>query len=152
MPFSAVSVLLALAFPLAAQADRTVVVRLTSVTLFNTPYDLAPNGAERGRPLRREEPAARTPFPSSASRRAPSSAPTGAPPTLVSKTVMKSVGVAKLPGGTIRFQGTGRLGARTSIPVVGGTGDYAGARGTLVGRAGREHRLNTYTLKLPGSA
>ena len=38
------------------------------------------------------------------------------------------------------------------MPVVGGTGDYAGARGTLsvIERGGTA--FNTYTLKLPGPA
>jgi len=145
------AVLLALAFPLAAQADRTVVVRLTSVTLFNTPYDLAPSGPSAG-----DRYVVKSRLLNAVAQFGkPKGAVVGSDQgtaTLLSKIVVKSVGVARLPGGTIRFQGTGKLGARTSIPVVGGTGDYAGARGTLAVASVGTAVFNTYTLKLPGSA
>ena len=59
-------------------------------------------------------------------------------------------GVATIPGGTIRFQGTISL---TSVPgpplkVTGGTGKYAQATGTLVIGPGG-FPLNTYKLILP---
>ena len=56
-------------------------------------------------------------------------------------------GVATLPGGTIRFAGAIRLDANGPIPVTGGTGRYAHARGTLIVGAG-DTPLNTYHLRL----
>ena len=60
------------------------------------------------------------------------------------------VGVATLPGGTIRFEGVLSL---TSVPgpplaVTGGTGKYARATGKLVIGPGG-YPLNTYRLTLP---
>ena len=57
-------------------------------------------------------------------------------------------GTATLPGGTIRFGGVIRLDAAESIPVIGGTGRYAKARGTLFVGDG-DSPLNTYHLRLP---
>ena len=53
-------------------------------------------------------------------------------------------------GGTISFKGGGRLstGASPPIPVVGGTGRYDHARGTVVVGPGNAP-LNTYRLTLP---
>ena len=56
-------------------------------------------------------------------------------------------GVAALPGGTITYGGTGSLGSNDPIPVVGGTGRFAGARGTLTVGDGNSP-LNTYRLTL----
>ena len=67
---------------------------------------------------------------------------------MLGATTTRSVGVAKLPGGTIRFRGSGKLTRRVSLAVVGGTGDYAGARGTLVVARSGNTTYNTYTLKL----
>jgi len=58
---------------------------------------------------------------------------------------------AKLPHGTIRAEGRSDLmAAKFSIPVVGGTGLYAGARGTAesIDLAGNR-TLNVYRLRLP---
>lgn len=59
-------------------------------------------------------------------------------------------GVATFPDGTIRFEGSGHVsaGASPPIPIVGGTGKYARARGTLIVGAGSEP-MNTYRIKLP---
>jgi hypothetical protein len=62
----------------------------------------------------------------------------------------RATGVATFPGGTIRFQGVVRVtdtGAG-SFEVVGGTGRYAKARGTLFVGTG-DAPLNTYHLRLP---
>jgi hypothetical protein len=56
---------------------------------------------------------------------------------------------AKLPGGTIRATGSG---VSPTIKVVGGTGAFANARGTLEVRDHNGPRpgvLNTYRLQLP---
>jgi len=59
-------------------------------------------------------------------------------------------GVARLPGGTLSFGGKPQRNPKGGavIPVVGGTGDYVGARGTLwiVNIANPKRTLNIYTL------
>jgi hypothetical protein len=145
------AVAIVLALPLGAHADRTLVVRLTSVTTSLTPHDVAPSGFSAGdRYFAKSRLLNRVP-----QFGKPKGAVVGSDQgtlTVLSATVARSVGVATLPGGTIRFRGSGKVGARTSIPIVGGTGDYAGARGTLVVSQAGDTTFNTYNLKLPGSA
>ena len=58
---------------------------------------------------------------------------------------------ATLPGGTLRVAGTVTA-SFEGAPVVGGTGDFAGARGTLEVRSlepDGDPALNVYRLRLP---
>lgn len=71
--------------------------------------------------------------------------------TLIAPHVIKIVGGAKLPGGTLAFKG--RLLILTNgtlvAPVVGGTGVFAGAHGTTTASAVKGHpnqELNVYRL------
>ena len=68
--------------------------------------------------------------------------------TLIAGKTGRVDGTATLPGGTIRFGGMVRLDTPPTIPVLGGTGRYAKARGTLVVGDG-DSPLNTYHLRLP---
>jgi hypothetical protein len=57
--------------------------------------------------------------------------------------------VATFPGGTIHAHGQGKRG-RPEVPVVGGTGAYAGASGSIEGQhLANGEKLNTYRLQLP---
>jgi hypothetical protein len=58
---------------------------------------------------------------------------------------------ASLPGGTILVAGvvTVRPGRPTVVPVVGGTGTYAGATGTETIGTSSDSPLNTYRLSVP---
>jgi len=58
---------------------------------------------------------------------------------------------AKLPGGTIRSQGQMRLAQHSVVlRVVGGTGRFAGVRGTMDAKdLGGGRTLNVYRLQLP---
>jgi len=67
---------------------------------------------------------------------------------ITSRTTAVTHGVVSLPGGTITYGGRGRLGSSAPIPVLGGTGRFAGARGTLTVGGGASP-LNTYRLTLP---
>jgi hypothetical protein len=67
---------------------------------------------------------------------------------LTSNTTAVVHGVVALPGGTIVYGGKGRLGSSAPIPVIGGTGAFARARGTLTVGIGNSP-LNTYRLTLP---
>jgi hypothetical protein len=61
-------------------------------------------------------------------------------------------GTARLPGGTLRLKGQvyqAPDGKSLVIPVAGGTGRFAGARGTVLVGPGAKRSLNTYTLQLP---
>lgn len=73
--------------------------------------------------------------------------------TIVSATALDTKGVAKLPGGTVRFSGrTGSDAKILTLSVTGGTGRYAGARGKLEVRSldGTGARTsNVYRLTLP---
>jgi hypothetical protein len=62
-------------------------------------------------------------------------------------------GVATLPDGTISFNGrvTVLPNKELIVPIVGGTGTYANATGTLLVGTGSKRALNTYALFLPAS-
>jgi hypothetical protein len=58
--------------------------------------------------------------------------------------------VTRLPGGSVHAHGEGEPGVNAEVPVVGGTGVYAGATGVAVGRhLANGKKLNTYRLQLP---
>jgi hypothetical protein len=71
--------------------------------------------------------------------------------TILSSTSAIIQGTAHLPDGTIAFKGTGKANSSTgtlTVPVVGGTGRYAHARGTVT--AGTQAtNVNVYRLTLP---
>ena len=73
--------------------------------------------------------------------------------TLVTRSVVAQNGTAVLPGGTIRFAGRAppsTFGAVLKVPVTGGTGRFAGARGRLeVRQLSRTRAANVYRLTLP---
>jgi hypothetical protein len=58
--------------------------------------------------------------------------------------------VTRFPGGTVHAHGAGSRGSKPEVPIVGGTGLYAGATGSIEGRhlaSGR--KLNIYRLWIP---
>jgi hypothetical protein len=72
--------------------------------------------------------------------------------TFTSKTTARLDGVAHLPDGDIRFSGAVTVLADKSVtvPVVGGTGTYKHATGTLLVGAGTKTSPNTYRLVIDG--
>ena len=57
--------------------------------------------------------------------------------------------VTRFPGGTVHAHGVGRPGSG-KVPVVGGTGLYAGATGVAEGRhLANGKKLNIYRLRIP---
>ena len=62
-------------------------------------------------------------------------------------------GVAVLPGGRLTLHGSvvSLTGKRLAIPVTGGTGRYAQAKGYLLVGPGAKKALNTYVLTLPST-
>jgi hypothetical protein len=60
----------------------------------------------------------------------------------LSSQMVRTDGVARLPGGTLHIRGVAPIGPTVKLPVVGGTGIYAGATGVVEGR----HLANGDTL------
>ena len=69
---------------------------------------------------------------------------------LVSATRARMTAKVTLPGGTLTVKGQ-IIGTTSSgvIPVVAGTGAFAGARGTCSVRDGTGYSINVYRLRLP---
>jgi hypothetical protein len=58
--------------------------------------------------------------------------------------------VARLPGGTVHAHGEGKVGSPPKVPIVGGTGLYAGATGVAEGQhLANGEKLNVYRLQVP---
>lgn len=73
--------------------------------------------------------------------------------TFVREGVVRVVGIATFPDGTVRFEGV--LSSSTSAArVVGGTGRYAGATGTITVRdlPKQGEAVNVYTIRLVAKA
>ena len=58
--------------------------------------------------------------------------------------------VARFPGGTVHAHGVGKIGSKPEVPIVGGTGLYAGATGVIEGQhLPNGEKLNIYRLQVP---
>lgn len=71
--------------------------------------------------------------------------------TVLGPTSVHVQGTARFPDGTITFTGTGKATSPTgtlTVPVVGGTGRYAHARGTVTA-GGQATNVNSYRFRLP---
>ena len=72
--------------------------------------------------------------------------------TFVGKSKAKLVGSATFPGGTVDFAGSASVGS-ISLQIVGGTGRYQGARGTMTepnaASDTKVKALNVYSITLP---
>lgn len=53
--------------------------------------------------------------------------------TALSSQTARSAAVARFPAGTVNARGEGEIGPTTKVPIVGGTGLYAGATGVVEG-------------------
>jgi hypothetical protein len=59
-------------------------------------------------------------------------------------------GVARFSGGTVHVHGVGEIGPNPKVPIVGGTGRYAGATGFVEGRVlPSGQQLDTLRLRVP---
>jgi hypothetical protein len=139
----------AAASPTAGVARTVLVIRVKSITISGTHFDASPKGFSKG-----DQFVGRSRLRNAARQFGkPVGAVVGSDYsvlTLTSSTTATVFGVARLPGGTLRFKGGGHLsnGPSPPIPLIGGTGRYAGARGTVVVGPGNTP-LNTYRLTLP---
>jgi hypothetical protein len=58
--------------------------------------------------------------------------------------------VTRFPGGTLHAHGEGKAGSKPEVPIVGGTGLYAGATGSIEGQhLANGLKLNIYRLQIP---
>jgi hypothetical protein len=58
--------------------------------------------------------------------------------------------VTRFPGGTVHAHGEGKAGSKPEVPIVGGTGLYAGAIGSIEGQhLANGEKLNIYRLQVP---
>ena len=68
----------------------------------------------------------------------------------VSSQTVRLDGVARFPGGTVHVRGMGKIVPNPKVPIVGGTGRYAGATGVVEGRyVASGDTLNIYRLQVP---
>jgi len=130
-----------------AAVSKTLVIRLKSIAIASTVHDVPPKGISKGDAyvgrfrLLNVVPQFGRPAGAAVGKERSTL-------TLTTRTNGVVTGAVVLPGGTIRYRGAGRLGSDAPIPVVGGTGRFAGARGTLIIGKGNSP-LNTYRLTLP---
>jgi hypothetical protein len=58
--------------------------------------------------------------------------------------------VTSFPGGTVHAHGEGKRPSKPEVPIVGGTGLYAGATGSIEGQhLANGEKLNIYRLRVP---
>jgi hypothetical protein len=133
----------------AAEAAK-LTIKVTSVTLTVRPTDRAPAGTSKGDTIvyRNRLVNAVRQF------GRPAGAAVGSDRGTMTFTGAHSArysGTAVLPGGTLTLAGAvvALTGGRIAVPVSGGTGKFAGARGYVVVGPGNKRALNTYTLTLP---
>jgi hypothetical protein len=151
--FALVAAVLVLPAPAGrASADASMTIRLTSTASGGTRVtDAAPRGPSRGDKLR-----VRSVLRNAVAQFGkPKGAVVGSDQmvvTLLTPTSASATVAVKLPGGTMRLRGRLRLDTTsgpTSLPVVGGTGRFAGAKGRCVVRDQPAFSTNVYHLTLP---
>jgi hypothetical protein len=132
----------------AAQA-RTLTFSVTSVSLSSRQTDVAPKGTSKGDTvvMRDRLLNASRQFGHAKGARVGSDHGTM---TFTGAHTATFSGIAVLPGGTLRISGTViPVGGGIAIPVTGGTGRFAHARGYVLVGHGTKTVLNTYTLTIP---
>jgi hypothetical protein len=147
---AALIVALAAAAAAPAAHAETITFSVTSVSVSVKQTDLPPKGASKGDLIVYRDRLLNT-----ARRfRRPKGAVVGTDHgtlTFTGPHTARFSGTAVLPDGTLRLAGgvTPLPNGVLRIRVVGGTGRYARATGTVLVGAGEKRALNTYTLTLP---
>jgi hypothetical protein len=136
--------------PAVASGRVSLVITVKSVTVSSVHHEAAPKGTSKGdRYILRSQLR-------NVSRQfsKPAGAVVGRDSytlTFTSATSWLMAGMTMLPGGTIRWSGQGRFRndqLEGPLTVTGGSGAFAGARGTITGTSGATS-INTYRLTLP---
>jgi hypothetical protein len=138
----------AAALPAAARAE-TLTIRVTSVVVTVKRVDVKPKGTSAGDRLVLEDSLLNA-APQFGKKTGATVGSDSGTMTFTSSHSARFVGRARLPGGTLRLKGPVTAYGRDSIriPVVGGTGRFSSARGTLTVGPGEKRALNVYELKL----
>jgi hypothetical protein len=142
----ACTVAVAALLPAAASA-RTLTIRVTSVTVSISRHDVAPKATSKGDTVAYRNKLLNAVSQFGKKKGALVGHDTGTL-TFTGPHTASYAGRATLPGGTLTLKGRITVLAKGGfvIPVAGGSGKYAKARGTLTVAAGETHVLNTYSL------
>jgi len=131
-----------------AKAGRLTIV-VTSVSLTAKPTDMAPKGTSKGDTIEYRDRLLNAKRQFGRAKGAVVGTDRGTMTFTSAHTAIFS-GVAVLPGGTLQLQGrVVALGKAFAIPVSGGTGRFAKAKGYVLVGPGEKRALNTYTLSIP---
>ena len=134
----------------APAAERTIAVR--SVTISMVGHDAKPKGPSRGDSVTYRDRLLNAGAQFGKKKGAVVGSDRGTLRYLTAHTA-SFTGRVTLPDGTLELSGAvySTPGGGLVIPIVGGTGSYADARGTLTVGSGRDRVLNTYafTIKRP---
>ena len=142
----------------AATRARKMTIEVLSLTRVTIPHDRPPKGKEnKGDWLEYKDSLLTTgPLFGKTKKNQPIGWDAGTQ-TFTSPTTIRLRGEATFPGqGTIRFRGALKSlpNGSSSVPVIGGTGRFTGARGLLVlGKPfgpNEIESINTYRIRLPG--
>jgi len=151
----------AVAFVPASQAATHFTMKLTSYTTVTQTHDSAPKGkANKGDSIDFKDLLVTTSDQLGKKKGKPIGYDAGTV-LYTSSTTQKIEGVTTFPGfGTLTFAGrlTTAKNGTTTVPIIGGTGQFKGVKGVLVIGNGDQKAPNTYVLTLlhplalPGSA
>jgi hypothetical protein len=131
-----------------AQAERLTIV-VTSVSLSAKPTDVAPKGTSKGDTIEYRDRLLNAKQQFGRAKGAAVGSDHGTM-TFTSAHTATFSGVAVLPGGTLQLEGNVvSVGKMLAIPVSGGTGRFAKAKGYVIVGPGEKRALNTYTLSIP---
>ena len=135
--------------PATAAAAATQTIRVTSVTLSMVNHDVGPKGPGKGDSVTYRDRLLNAAAQFGKKKGAVVGSDQGKL-TYATAHTATFLGTVTLPGGTLKLSGAvyGTPGGGLVVPIAGGTGKYAYARGTLTVGAGRDHVLNTYTFTL----
>jgi hypothetical protein len=133
-----------------ARAQKTLVIKVTSVSVALKTNDRPPKGASKGDTVLFRDNLVNA----VAQFGKPSGVKVGTDRgtmTFTAKDAAAFKGIAVLPGGTLTLDGpvVSVAGGNLVIPVTAGTGRYKGATGTVLVGPGNKRSLNTYTLNVP---
>jgi len=133
-----------------AAAAKKVTLALTSVSISAKQNDVAPKGTSKGDTIVYRDRLLNAKAQFGRASGAAVGADRGTM-TFTSPHAARFSGVAVLPGGTLTLEGKviALPNRSLAIPVTGGTGDFARAKGYVLVGPGTKRALNTYTLTLP---
>ena len=133
----------------AAEAKK-LTIAVTSVAVSVKPKDVAPKGTSKGDTIEYRDRLLNAKAQFGRAKGAAVGSDRGTM-TFTSAHAARFSGVAVLPGGTLRLEGKvlALPGRSLAIPVTGGTGRFANAKGYVVVGPGTKRALNTYSLTLP---